>query len=86
MKKYYTIHTIWLMMIFLTLTTYAMGKAGYSGTFVVMILLGTSTLKGYFIISEFMELRGVSLLWRAMMYGWLWSIIISIIIIYVASN
>ncbi len=73
-------------MIFLTLTTYAMGKAGLSGTIVVMILLGTSALKGYFIISDFMELRGVSLLWRAMMYGWLWSIIISIVIIYVAFN
>ena len=76
------IHTIWLLMIALTLLSYAMGKFGFSGLASVLILLLTAVIKGTLIIRDFMELRGVSLLWRVIMYGWLWSITLSIFIIY----
>ncbi len=82
MKSYYNIHTIWIALILLTLSTYAMGKLGFSGLTVVIVLLLTAAIKGVLIINDFMELKGVSLLWRVLMYGWLWSVIIVIAITY----
>lgn len=82
MKGYYNIHTIWISLILLTLSTYAMGKLGFSGLVIISILLLTTAIKGVLIINDFMELKGVSLLWRALMYGWLWSVIFAIAITY----
>ncbi len=82
MKSYYNIHTIWIALILLTLSTYAMGKLGFSGLTVVIVLLLTAAIKGVLIINDFMELKGVSLLWRVLMYGWLWSVILTIAITY----
>lgn len=72
-------------MLLLTLSTYAMGKLGFSGIAVVFFLLLTAALKGTFIIRDFMELRDVSLLWRVIMYGWLWIICLAIAITYIIS-
>lgn len=85
MKAYYNIHSIWFVMMLLTISTYAMGKNGYDGIAVMLILLITSVIKGSFIIRDFMELHGVSLLWRALMYGWLWIICSAIAIAYMIS-
>lgn len=84
-NKIYNIHTIWLVMMFLTLTTYAMGKFGFGGLGVVLFLLTTATVKAILIIRDYMDLRGVSLLWRVMMYGWLSVVSLSIIITYIIS-
>jgi cytochrome c oxidase subunit IV len=85
MKAYYNIHTIWMTMMLLTISTYAMGKFGYDGIVIMLILLLTSVIKGSFIIRDFMELNGVSLLWRVIMYGWLWLICIAIAVAYIIS-
>lgn len=85
MKSYYNIHTIWIVLLLLTLSTYAMGKLGYNGLIVVFFLLLTAAIKGIFIIRDFMELKGVSLLWRVIMYGWLWIVTLSIAITYIVS-
>lgn len=82
MKYLYNIHTIWIALILLTLSTYAMGKLGYSGLAIVIVLLLTAAIKGVLIIRDFMELKGVSLIWRVLMYGWLWSVILAIAITY----
>lgn len=82
MKKIYNPTTIWIVMLILTIFTYSMGKLGYSGRTPVMLLLLTVIIKSTFIIRDFMELRGVSLLWRAIMYGWLWLVTISIAVTY----
>jgi len=76
------IHVIWLLMVALTILSYGMGKFGFSGVASVLVLLLTAVIKGTLIIRDFMELRGVSLIWRVMMYGWLWSITLTIFIIY----
>ena len=76
------IHTIWLLMVLLTVSSYAVGKLNLSGRLIVFILLLTAVIKGSLIIRDFMELRGVSLLWRIIMYGWLWGVTSSIAIIY----
>jgi len=85
LNKYYNIHTIWLSMVALTLFTYGIGKLGFSGVFAVFILLLTAVIKGTLIIRDYMELRGVSLLWRVIMYGWLWGITSAIAIVYLIS-
>jgi len=72
-------------MILLTLSTYAVGKFGYSGMVVVLFLLLTALVKGSFIIRDFMELKDVSLLWRAIMYGWLWTVCFVIAVTYLIS-
>ncbi len=72
-------------MITLTLSTYALGKLGFSGITVVFILLLTVIIKGTLIIRDYMELRDVSLIWRVIMYGWLWSITLAIALIYIFS-
>jgi len=75
-------HKIWLIMMLLTITTYFVGRMGFSGILVVTFLLATAIIKSVFIIGDFMELRGVSLLWRAIMYGWLWVVCIAIAVTY----
>ena len=85
MNRIYNIHTIWLAMLLLTLTTYAIGELGYSGAFVMLFLLSTAVVKAGLIIRDFMELRGVSLLWRVIMYGWLLTVSAAIAIAYITS-
>jgi hypothetical protein len=84
-SRFYNIHTIWLLMLLLTLTTYAMGRLGYSGALVMLFLLATAATKATFIIRDYMELRGVSLLWRVIMYGWLSVVCATIGITYIIS-
>lgn len=83
MKSYYTIHVIWIVMMLLTMSTYVMGELGYSGVSVVMFLLVTALIKGCFIIYDFMALRDVSFLWRAIMFGWILIVCSVIAVIYV---
>jgi len=84
-SKHYNIHNIWLTMMVLTLTTYAIGKLGYSGAAIMLFLLLTAAVKAGMIIRDFMELRGVSLLWRVIMYGWLLVVCATIAISYIIS-
>ena len=84
-NKLNNIHIIWAVMITLTLFTYGLGKLGYDGIFVVLILLLTAAIKGALIIRDYMELRGVSLLWRAIMYGWLGTVTLALAITYMIS-
>ena len=66
----------------LTLFSYTVGKLGVSGELAVFLLLLVSLIKGIFIIRDFMGLRGVSLIWRILMYGWIWTVISVIAITY----
>lgn len=72
-------------MLLLTFSTYLMGKMGFSGAIAVLILLTTAIIKATIIIRDFMELRDVSLVWRIIMYGWLWIICLAIAISYLVT-
>lgn len=65
------IYLVWALLIVLTLLTWWAGKAGYSGQWLVVALLASVFIKGHFVITDFMGLRGVALLWRALVHGWL---------------
>ena len=72
-------------MLLLTLLTYFMGKMAFGGVITVLIVLVTAMIKATIIIRDFMALRDVSLIWRIMMYGWLWGICLAISISYLIS-
>lgn len=48
---------VWLVMMLLTVTTYAIGEAGMSGTTVVLIVLGIAVIKVQMVANYFMDLR-----------------------------
>jgi len=84
-NKPFNVHALWITMLLLTLSTYGMGEFGLSGAAVMLFLLLTAAIKATFIIRDFMGLRGVSLLWRVIMYGWLLIVCIAIAITYIIS-
>lgn len=69
-------------MLVLTGMTYVIGESHVSGLAIVSFILFTAVIKGSFIIRDFMALKRVSLLWKVIMYGWLWSICTVIAVTY----
>lgn len=82
MRITYNIHTIWIILILLTLMTYSLSFIEVSGATVMMVLMTAAFTKGVLIIREFMELKGVSLLWKLIMYGWLTIVCLVIVMAY----
>jgi len=82
MKSAINIHRIWALMMVLTLASYFIGESGSGGVLAMLFLMSAAVVKSVLIIRDFMELRGVSFLWRAIMYGWLMVVSSSISIIY----
>ncbi len=62
----------------LTIFAYGMGKFGFSGILAMLLLLLSAFIKSHFIMADFMELRDVSLIWRMIMFGWLWVVCVGI--------
>ncbi len=65
------VSAIWVLLIALTVATYAAGKAGLGGPVVMYALLLSIFIKGHFIIADFMGLRNAPRLWRWLVHGWL---------------
>ncbi|QLQ32013.1 MAG: cytochrome C oxidase subunit IV family protein [Candidatus Thiothrix singaporensis] len=65
------VYFVWLLLVILTLLTWWAGKAGFNGEWLVVALLASIFIKGHFVITDFMALRNVALLWRALVHGWL---------------
>lgn len=62
---------IWLILMLLTGTTYALGEAGLGGWAVMLIVLGTAVVKVQMVANYFMGLRRTRWLWRGIVLGWL---------------
>jgi hypothetical protein len=65
--------------------TYGLSHLNASGTVIMLILMITAFIKGALIIRDFMELKGVSLIWKLIMYGWLTIVCLSIVLAYMIS-
>lgn len=65
------VYFVWLLLAILTLLTWWAGKAGFNGEWLVVALLASIFIKGHFVITDFMALRNVALLWRVLVHGWL---------------
>ena len=62
---------IWLVLMALTCTTFAIGETGWSGTAVMLTVLGTAVIKVEMVANFFMGLRRTRWLWRGIVLGWL---------------
>jgi len=85
MNKLYNIHTVWLMLVLLTLITYGLSFIDANGTVIMLVLMIVVFCKGVMIIRDYMGLKGVSLLWKVIMYGWLTVVILAIVVAYLVS-
>lgn len=73
---------IWLLLIALTLFSYGISLAGYSGKGFVALLLFTAFLKGRWIINDFMMLRKAPRVWGLLLTAWLLIILLVIGLLY----
>ncbi|HSH29176.1 MAG TPA: cytochrome C oxidase subunit IV family protein [Thiohalobacter sp.] len=62
---------VWLLLVALTLLTWAIGQTGVSGTAVSLGLLAVALIKGHLVGDFFMGLRRVRGLWRWVIALWL---------------
>ena len=62
---------VWAILIAATVLTWQVGERGAGGLAVVLGLIGISAVKGGLVILDFMALRQVKFLWRALVLGWL---------------
>lgn len=81
-NRFYNIHTVWLMLVLLTLITYGLSFIDTNGTAIMLVLMTVAFVKGVMIIRDYMGLKGVSLLWKVIMYGWLTIVCLAIVVAY----
>lgn len=62
---------IWLLLVLLTLVSFAIGEAQLGGTAVMIFVLALALLKGRLVASHFMGLRRAAFLWRFVMASYL---------------
>lgn len=62
---------VYIALMLLTLVTWLLGKAGYSGMQVSLIVLGFALFKGFLIGDYYMGLRGIKSIWRWVIILWL---------------
>ena len=65
------LNVIWLALMVATGLTWFIGKSGQMGTTAVIVIMLIAALKGWMIVYDFMALRRVKFLWRALVLGWL---------------
>lgn len=64
-------YAVWLLLVILTGLTWWAGQTGFNGQHLTLALLLSVFIKGHFLIADFMGLRNTSLIWRAIVHGWL---------------
>ena len=62
---------IYLLLMVLTATTWAIGRAGLSGIWLALLVLGLALIKGHLVGDWFMGLRGLRGPWRWVIVVWL---------------
>lgn len=62
---------VFLLLVALTVTTWAIGRSGLSGLGLAMLVLGLALLKGHLVGDWFMGLRGLRGIWRWVVVIWL---------------
>jgi hypothetical protein len=65
------LNVIWVALMIATILTWFIGKSGQMTTTTVFAMLLIAAVKGWLIVYDFMALRRVKFLWRALVLGWL---------------
>lgn len=79
------LNVLWVALMVATVLTWLIGKTGYvntGGTAAVAGILVIAAIKGWMIIQDFMALRRVTFLWRALVLGWLILVLAIILLAY----
>ncbi|MEW6294562.1 MAG: cytochrome C oxidase subunit IV family protein [Pseudomonadota bacterium] len=76
------LNVLWVALLVATLLTWLIGKTGHTGTAAVLGILVIAAIKGWMIVLDFMALRRVTLLWRALVLGWLILVLALILLAY----
>jgi hypothetical protein len=76
------LNVIWVALMVATVLTWFIGKTGHLSVGMVVAVLIISAVKGWLIIYDFMALRRVKFLWRALVLGWLLLTLAVILIAY----
>ena len=70
------------LLIAATLLAWWLGERGAGGLGVMLLLAGMAAAKGTLVVLDFMALRQVKLLWRALLLGWLFVVLALIALAY----
>lgn len=62
---------IWLVLMLLTMATYAIGETGTGSTAMMLTVLGIAVIKVQMVADYFMDLRHTRWLWSGIVLGWL---------------
>ncbi len=65
------LNVIWVALMVATVLTWFIGKSVTMNVGLVVAVLLISAIKGWLIIYDFMALRRIKVLWRALVLGWL---------------
>jgi hypothetical protein len=65
------LNVIWIALMVATVLTWFIGKSGQMTTTTIFAILLIAAVKGWLIVYDFMALRRVKFLWRALVLGWL---------------
>jgi cytochrome c oxidase subunit IV len=65
------LNVIWIALMVATVLTWFIGKSGQMTATTVFAILLIAAVKGWMIVYDFMALRRVKFLWRALVLGWL---------------
>jgi hypothetical protein len=76
------LNVLWVALMVATVLTWLIGKTGFSGVAAVVGILVIAAIKGWMIIQDFMALRRVTFLWRALVLGWLILVLAIILLAY----
>jgi hypothetical protein len=76
------LNVLWVALLVATVLTWLIGKTGHTGTAAVAGILVIAAIKGWMIIQDFMALRRVTFLWRALVLGWLILVLAIILLAY----
>lgn len=78
----YFLNVILIALMVATVLTWLIGKAGQFTPPLVVAVLVISAIKGWLIVYDFMALRRVKFLWRALVLGWLLATLAVILLAY----
>ena len=76
------LNLVWVVLMAATAVTWFVGEMHAAGPKAVALILAIAGVKGWLVIYDFMALRRVKFLWRAVVLGWLLIVLTIIMLAY----
>jgi hypothetical protein len=76
------LNLVWIVLMAATTVTWFVGEMHAAGPKAVALIIAIAGVKGWLVIYDFMALRRVKLLWRAVVLGWLLIVLAIIMLAY----